>query len=324
MQIIVLHSRFMRAKSLNIGGKQFALIVSSLLMVIIAIAAIFTYLTLKHAAQTGSSQLVNELVLSLVKEEQAKNDKYVKENLSVMAVKLGELQAQLMRIDSLGERVQGLSGISPEEFNFKEKPGQGGIDHSASGETQDLSMQELKDMLSQISLASVQRYDYMNAVETALIGGKVKTRLLPTNMPVHVAYNSSSFGWRIDPFSGKKAFHEGLDFPAPVGTAVVAAADGVVTESLLHAQYGNMVDIDHGNDFMTRYAHLSKMLVKVGDIVKRGQKIGLVGTTGRSTGPHLHFEVRMRTVAQDPRKFLALGKSDGLLKPTPRFVAKNH
>lgn len=324
MQIIVLHSRFMQAKSLHIGVRHVVAALVVVFMLLVGMSALFSYITLKHAAQTGSSQLVNDLVLSLVKQEQAKNDQYVKENLAVMAVKIGELQAQLMRLDSLGERVQGLSGISPEEFNFKEKPGQGGIDHTAAGETQDLSAQELKEMLAQLSVASVQRYDYMNAVETALIGGKVKTRLLPTNMPVHVTYNSSSFGWRIDPFTGKKAFHEGLDFPGPVGTPVMAAADGVVTEALLHSQYGNMIDIDHGNDFMTRYAHLSQLLVKVGDIVKRGQKIGLMGSTGRSTGSHLHFEVRMRTVAQDPRKFLALGQQNGLLKPTPAFVAKNH
>lgn len=324
MQIIVLHSRFMRAKSLNIGVKHVVMMMFAMLITIVGIAILVSYLTLRHAAQTGSSQMVNDLVLSLIKEEQVKNDKYVKENLSVMAVKLGELQAQLMRLDSLGERVQGLSGIRPEEFNFKEKPGQGGIDHSAAGETRDLSMLELKDMLTQVSIASVQRYDYLNAVETALIRGKIKNRLLPTNMPVQAAYNSSSFGWRIDPFTGKKAFHEGLDFPSPVGTLVVAAANGVVTESMLHNQYGNMIDIDHGNDITTRYAHLSKLRVKVGDIVKRGQVIGLIGNTGRSTGPHLHFEVRMRTVAQDPRKFLALGDRNGLLKPMPTFVARNH
>lgn len=323
MQIIVLHSRFMRAKSLTLSAKHFVMMFVLMLVTIIALAGLFTYVTIQHATQTGSSPLVTKLVTSLVKDEQEKNEKYVKENLSVMAVKIGELQAQLMRLDSLGERIEGLSGIGPEEFNFKEKPGQGGIDTSGVEGAQDVSMRELQDILAKLTVESSQRYDYMNAVETALIGGKITTRLLPTNMPVHAAYRSSSFGWRIDPFSGRKAFHEGLDFPAPIGTKVVAAADGVVTSAYMHTQYGNMVDIDHGNNITTRYAHMYRMSVKEGDIVKRGQRIGEVGNTGRSTGPHLHFEVRMRTVAQDPRKFLALGEENGLLKPMPQFVARN-
>ena len=127
---------------------------------------------------------------------------------------------------------------------------------------------------------------------------------MPTVKPVDVEWNASSFGWRIDPITGQQALHEGIDFIADVGTPVFAAAGGVVVFAEFHSQYGNMVEIDHGNDFITRYAHASKLLVKVGEVVRRGRKIAEVGSTGRSTGPHLHFEVRYKGIAQNPARFL--------------------
>jgi murein DD-endopeptidase MepM/ murein hydrolase activator NlpD len=322
MQIILLHSRLTRVRSMTLTGKHLVALLVGLVLGVIGVGVLVAYLTLRHAAQGEGSPMMRQLLSSLMQQEDGRQEKYLKENLAVMAVKLGELEAQLMRLDSLGERVQGLSGVSPEEFNFKETPGRGGIDTSATHGTKDLSMQELQAMLSQLSVDAGHRSDYMNAVETALMSGRIKSRLLPTNMPVRAAYNSSSFGWRLDPFKGHNAFHEGLDFPAPTGTPIVAAANGVVISAQFHYQYGNVLDIDHGNDITTRYAHMSQFRVKVGDIVKRGQHIGEVGSTGRSTGPHLHFEVRVRQVAQDPKKFLALGEPNAPLKPMPVFVAR--
>lgn len=322
MQIILLHSRFMRVKSVTLKTGHLIAIMLMGVLSVIATGALISYLVLSSAANGNASPVMTNLLTSLMKEEESRKEKYLRENLAMMAVKLGELQAQLMRLDSLGERVQGLSGVSPEEFNFKELPGRGGIDTTAGEGSADLSMDELNQMLDQLAVDAGHRSDYMNVVETSLMGGRIKSRLLPTNMPVRAAYNSSSFGWRLDPFNGRRAFHEGLDFPAPTGTPVVSAANGVVIAAQFHYQYGNMIDIDHGNDITTRYAHLARMQVKVGDIVKRGQNVGTVGSTGRSTGPHLHFEVRMRTVAQDPKKFLALGDPNTPLKPMPVFVAR--
>ncbi|MBB5200121.1 M23 family metallopeptidase [Glaciimonas immobilis] len=254
----------------------------------------------------------------------SENEQYLKENLAAMAIKLGQMQAQLFRLDALGERVQGLSGVKPEEFNFKQMPGTGGSNPSTAGDrmspasnshgfkspafnSHSLNMSELQIALDAMSRDIGHRADYMDVVETTLMSDKIKAKLLPTNQPVSSNYNSSSFGWRLDPFSGRSAFHEGLDFPAVTGAPIVAAAAGVVIAAELHPAYGNMLDIDHGNDIVTRYAHTSILLVKVGDIVRRGQHIADVGNTGRSTGPHLHFEVRIKGSAQDPRKFLAAG-----------------
>jgi murein DD-endopeptidase MepM/ murein hydrolase activator NlpD len=219
-----------------------------------------------------------------------------------MAIKLGEMQAQLMRLDALGERVSALAGFKPQEFRFNETPGRGGAVSSIP--PQNLSMVEFSQKLDQLSKRMENRTDYLGILESQLFDTKMKRKLMPTIPPVDGRWNASSFGWRIDPFTGMHAMHEGIDFPAEPGTPVFAAAGGVVTFADFHSQYGYMVEIDHGNDFTTRYAHNSKLLVKAGDLVHRGRKIAESGSTGRSTGPHVHFEVRYKGVAQDPNRFL--------------------
>ena len=144
-------------------------------------------------------------------------------------------------------------------------------------------------------------------MESRLFDRKIRNMLVPTQQPVTDASVGSSFGWRIDPITGSSALHTGLDFQASQGTPIVAAAGGVVVTQEIHSAYGNMIEIDHGNDLITRYAHASRAFVKRGDLIKRGQKIAEVGTTGRSTGPHLHFEVWVQGVPQDPQKFLTAG-----------------
>ena len=142
--------------------------------------------------------------------------------------------------------------------------------------------------------------------------------MIPTQHPVASGNLGSLFGNRIDPINGGSAMHTGLDFQANSGTPIVAAAGGVVVTQEFHAAYGNMIEIDHGNDLITRYAHASQVFVKKGDLIKRGKKIAEVGTTGRSTGPHLHFEVLVQSVPQDPQKFLTAGQA-----MVEELVAKN-
>ena len=133
-----------------------------------------------------------------------------------------------------------------------------------------------------------------------------RKKLVPTMVPVEGSWYTSNFGWRLDPFSGQQAFHEGIDFMAEQGTPVKAAAGGVVVHADYHPQYGNMIEIDHGNELITRYAHASRMLVKTGDVVLMGARIAEVGRTGRATGTHLHFKVRQRGAPQNPMQFLRL------------------
>jgi murein DD-endopeptidase MepM/ murein hydrolase activator NlpD len=219
-----------------------------------------------------------------------------------MAVKLGQMQAQLMRLDALGERLSALAGLKPGEFRFTEPPGRGGA--MSSIPPQDLSMPEFNRQLDQLSRQMENRTDSLGILESQLFDAKVKKKLMPTIPPVDASWSASSFGWRIDPFNGMLAMHEGVDFVVDTGTPIFAAAGGVVSYSGPHPQYGFLVEIDHGNDFTTRYAHCSRLLVKEGEVVQRGSKIAESGSTGRATGPHVHFEVRYRGVAQNPARFL--------------------
>lgn len=306
MQIILLHPRLTHARSVTLTRRHLLLIFFFLFTTMLAGAALLSYLLNRNAADLPGP--LRDMVAVSNPADGGKKDKFVKENLGLMARKLGEMQAQMMRLDALGERVQGLAGVKPTEFNFHESPGQGGPEVSMdSNGGHEPTMSEFQALLDTMATDLDHRADYMNVVESALMADKIRSRMLPTSQPVNVAYNSSSFGWRLDPFTGRTAMHEGIDFPAAVGTPIVAAAGGVVTVAEFHPQYGNLLEIDHGNDLTTRYAHTSRILVHVGDIVRRGQHVADVGSTGRSTGPHLHFEVRIRGVAQDPRKFLAAG-----------------
>ena len=304
MQVILLHPRF-NAKSLTLTHWHLLGAVVVFMLSVVMMASLLYYLTFRHAANLNLP-LVRDVVASATQDDEARKDKYIKENLAAMAMRLGEMQAQLMRLDALGERVQGLAGVKPQEFNFKELPGRGGAEPS-SKQQKPLSMDEFQRLLDTMAKDVEHRADYMNVVETTLMNYKIKSRLLPTTQPVNVSYNASGFGWRLDPFTGRNAFHEGIDFAAAVGTPIVAAAGGVVITAEYHHQYGNMLEIDHGNDIVTRYAHASRLLVKVGDIVKRGQHVADIGSTGRSTGSHLHFEVLVKGIQQDPHKFLSAG-----------------
>jgi murein DD-endopeptidase MepM/ murein hydrolase activator NlpD len=238
---------------------------------------------------------------------------YMRENLDAMARKLGEMQARMMQIDSLGARVAGLAGLKPEEFKST-PPGAGGL--LVGGRP--ISIEELQAAMGEMDAASGSRVDWLTAVESRLFDQKMRLSLIPTQEPVLGARIGSPFGYRIDPITGHTALHTGLDFPVDTGTPIYAAAGGVVIVQEVHSAYGNMIEVDHGNNLITRYAHTSKAHVKKGDIIKRGQKIAEVGSTGRSTGPHLHFEVLVAGVAQDPRRFLNAGESLAAAELAPK------
>jgi murein DD-endopeptidase MepM/ murein hydrolase activator NlpD len=311
LHIIITDAWLARSKALHLSGAKLVLfgLVSSLLVMLGSVAA-YHWVFLNGVRQGWPGF---ESVARLVTQgEVDSKELYMRENLSVMARKLGEMQARMMQIESLGERVAGLAGLKPEEL--KPQPGSGGA--LVSG--RDLTVDELLQAMEQLDRSSGSGVDWLTAVESRLFDQKIKQSLVPTEEPVSGGRVGSPFGFRIDPITGRSALHTGLDFPADVGTPVVAAAGGVVVVEDLHPAYGNMVEIDHGNSLITRYAHNSKVLVKKGDIVKRGQKIAEVGSTGRSTGPHLHFEVWVSGVVQDPSRFLEAGQSLAAAERSPR------
>lgn len=305
MHIILVSNRLATAKCITLTLRHVALLTAGFGMLVLLLAALMYYLTFRHAVDIKLPLLQN-ILAAVQQEETQKSSDFMRENLNAMAVKVGQMQAQLMRLDALGERLSALSGIKPQEFRFNEIPGRGGAISSLP--SVELSPADFNREIERLQKQLESRTDYLGLLENELLDARIKKKLIPTVQPVDATWNASSFGWRIDPFSGENAMHEGVDFIAERGTPIHAAAGGVVTVSEFHHQYGIMVEIDHGNDFTSRYAHASRVYVKTGAVVKRGQKIAEVGGTGRATGPHLHFEVRYKGVAQNPARFLASRK----------------
>ncbi len=248
----------------------------------------------------------NELrawLASAQEDEQQKQQAYLRKSMDTLAMRLGQMQAQLLRLDGLGAKLAKMSGMKPQEFSFGQPPAQGGP-YLPAALHQDISLQTMEQQMADLGRLLGDRGDKLVALETLLMQDKLSKKLLPSIRPITTGWHSSNFGLRTDPFTGKSAMHEGVDYVVPAGTMIRASAGGMVVYSDMHPQYGNMIEIDHGNQVITRYAHCSKLLVKVGQVVRRGKEIALSGSTGRSTGPHLHFEVRYKGMAQNPVRFL--------------------
>ena len=305
MQIILISDRLAKARSVHVSTAHLVAMMVLAFGLLCAGTTALYWVTIRHASELRIPVL-QTLVAAAQEAEAERARAFLQQNLNAMAVKLGEMQAQLTRLDALGERLSSLAGLRPQEFRFAEAPGLGGAAPTLMP-PQNLSLTEFSDRLAVISRHVENRNDMLSVLEAQLFEQAVKKKLLPTMMPVQAPYNASGFGRRIDPFTGQLAMHEGIDFLADIGSPVVAAAAGVVQFAGFHPQYGFMIDLDHGNDLVTRYAHLSKLFVKEGDVILRGRRVALTGNTGRSTGPHLHFEVRYRGAAQNPSRFLAAG-----------------
>ncbi|HKX52718.1 MAG TPA: M23 family metallopeptidase [Nitrosospira sp.] len=303
MNIILISNNSAKAKTLTLTGKHLVLVVSGFFLASMLMAMVLNYISLRYADKIDSPTL-RSLVLSAQQEEHQKTQSYLRDNLNAMAIKMGQMQAQLLRLDSVGMRLAELAGMKPQEFLFNRNPGQGGT--LSTQQLHDISFTEFNSQIQELARMLDDRTDKLDALDSLLMEDRLRKKFLPSAMPVEGKAYSSGFGLRIDPFSGKRHFHEGIDFIMPAGSPILAAAGGVVVYSDYHPEYGNMIDVDHGNDFVSRYAHASKRLVKVGQVVVRGQKIAEVGSTGRSTGPHLHFEVRHRGSPQNPSRFLKM------------------
>ena len=299
MHIILVSNRLATAKTLNITPRLVVMAAVGFVVLSFVTSFLFSWVGVRFNLPFAA-----ELVESVQKVHNRKTEEYLRDNISTMAVKLGEMQAQLMRLDLLGERISKQSGIVLPKHEAGAKGGAGG---PLVNPAKPFSVESLQREVDRLALSVEQRSEGLIALESQLMERRIKTTLLPTIVPINADHIGSTFGSRVDPIAGVGAMHEGIDFVAETGTRVAVSAGGVVTVAEYHPAYGNMIEVDHGNDFSSRYAHLSRLDVKAGQIVKRGQLIGLSGNTGRSTGPHLHFEVRYRGVAQNPSRFLQMG-----------------
>jgi murein DD-endopeptidase MepM/ murein hydrolase activator NlpD len=298
MNIILVSGSLAKARTITLGAPQLLLLGTFVLSVVVALALVLHYAAARYAPDTLPS------LFTASPDRREADEFHLSEHINAIAVRLGHMQAQLLRLDTLGERLARLAGFKPQELMFGESPGQGGA--APSGPAQSLSIDDVTRQLDALTRQLDERGDRLGLLESLFTLNRAKEQLVPTRLPVEGGWHSSNYGWRIDPFTGQRAFHEGIDFMAEQGTPIHAAAAGVVSYSDFHPQYGNMIEIDHGSGLMTRYAHASMRAVKVGDIVMRGARIGEVGRTGRATGTHLHFEVRRNGAPQNPTRFLHL------------------
>ena len=244
---------------------------------------------------------------SKLSEFELTNDAYnYQDNLDVYVKQIGELYSRILNIDQQTERLQNvmkkqiLGKEKLPKLNKKNKlDGKGGpfIDKK-------ISYNEVQKTLQALVANIKAREEIYNKMEAMLLKQSVLKETLPSLYPVNVPYSSSSYGWRMDPILGKRAFHEGIDFSAAHGEPIYATAGGIVKKASRSGAYGNLITINHGGGLQTRYAHISKILVKRGDIVKKEDLIAYVGNTGRSTGPHLHYEIRLNKHSLDPKQYL--------------------
>jgi len=304
LNIILVSSATARARTLTLDWRHGVVGGFALLVLFVAFTLIFNFVTLRYAAATQHPWL-QAIVLADQREEAQKSQEMIQGHLNAMALRLGDLQAQMMRLDGLGERLAKIAGLKPQELQSLQlgsPPARGGA--ASSLPSRNFTVSEFADLLSKLGHQVDERSDQLGVLEALLVQDSANRKFLPTLAPIVDGWYSSNFGYRVDPFTGTRSFHEGIDFPANVGTAIVAAASGKVVYAGYHPEYGKIIEVDHGNGLVSRYAHASQIFVNEGDLVVRGQRLGSVGSTGRSTGPHLHFEVRLNGVPQNPARFL--------------------
>lgn len=253
-------------------------------------------------ANTGNSTAELHALLDAERRVIADAKAEQRAHMDALALRIAELQAHLMRLDALGDRLVDIGKLDRDEFDFAASPPMGGVEDSVSGETQSAS--ELSAEMERIAGLLADREDKLSALEYVLMNRDVIAEVTPSGRPVKKGYMTSGYGKRTDPFKGKKSFHRGVDFAGKRGTEVLAVASGVVIRSKKVSGYGNVVEIRHADGYSTLYAHNKKNLVKSGDVVSKGQTIALLGSTGRSSGPHVHFEVHRNGKIVDPLRFV--------------------
>jgi murein DD-endopeptidase MepM/ murein hydrolase activator NlpD len=337
MQLILAHEGRGRTRTWRIVPWQVALMGAAAVFLLVLVSGSVYHWLFLTAAREGWP-VVSTVVRLVVRDEIAQRDRVMRDNLDALATKLGESQARIVALEAVGERVAGLAGLKPEELGpwrrdaaaqaapsasapavapSSSRPrGQGGlfVPWPSSGGSQP-SLSGLHAQVAQLQLRAELLGDVLLLSESRLFESRLAKLMVPSTVPVD-GQIGSPFGFRIDPITGRSALHTGLDFPAEVGTAVRAAAAGLVSSADWHPAYGNTLVIDHPNGLQTLYAHNHQVLVRRGDLVKRGQVVATVGNTGRSTGAHLHFEVLVNGVPQNPARFLYAGAA-GLATARP-------
>lgn len=306
MDIILVNSKRGHMRRMSIGWLHLLPFVA----VVLLTGGTAFYLGQMHTSSTVPSIVIPDSLgnswQAQLKQQQSKVDdlrEQLQFNMQALYQRLGRLQANVTRINAVGQRVTQMAGIKPGEFSFNEEPALGGPEDAATTVT-DTSIAEFEQQLDALQTQLDSRERQMQVLRDLVVAGHLRKQIFPAGRPVQGGYITSGFGYRVDPFSGNSTMHKGLDFSGHRGEAVMAVAAGIVTWAGPRGGYGNLVEVTHGNGYVTRYGHNYKVLVKVGQRVSKGQEIAEMGSTGRSTGPHCHFEVRHNGVAVNPAQYI--------------------
>jgi murein DD-endopeptidase MepM/ murein hydrolase activator NlpD len=309
MELIFVFNKQSSARRIAFGSGGFLACLFTLLALCAGIFYIGSYYSLAYSSNSiavmyQKARMMHDEEISRQQEIIAAAKLDAQNNLDALAARLSKLQGHIMRLDALGDRLAKMAKLDDIVFNPRETIGMGGEDPG----TQQTSLQvaDFVEQLEQLSQEIDDRSDKLGAMETMLMDKSVQNKTLPEGEPVASGWISSLFGWRTDPINGKREFHEGIDFASRADTQVMAVASGIVTWSGKRAGYGNLVEISHGNGYVTRYAHNRKNMVAVGDKVDKGQPVAIMGSTGRSTGTHVHFEVVRNGKPVDPKKYISV------------------
>jgi hypothetical protein len=304
MNVIILSRRGGKARQLNLARPRTLGIVAGVALAVLGVAfALGAQLGRGRTSAAGlaaSEQFRS--VLAQQKQQIADLRQQLQLRVDAMAMRLGEMNAHVIRLDALGKRLTEMADIDSREFNFDRDPPSGGPE--GEGEGVSAQVPDLDVMLTQLEQRVDSRESELSALENIILTRQLKAQIHPEGRPVSSGFISSYFGERADPFDGREAFHKGVDFAGTAGEKVMAVAAGVVTWAGERSGYGKLVEINHGDGYVTRYAHNERTLVSVGETVKRGEPVALMGSTGRSTGPHVHFEVVHNGRQVDPLSYI--------------------
>ena len=302
---IIIHSRRLnggRHLTLHHRGAAVALLLSLLVLPLAALT--LGFVTGEHYGSVHPSELEKRYQQRLAEQEarveRAREE--ARDNLDALAMKLGEMQAQMIRLNALGERLTQMADLEQGEFQFGKVPGQGGPE--SADDARPVAKPDFMQALGELSEQLDSRSRQLSVLEGMMMNRNLRDQVLPAGRPIRKGWRSSHYGMRTDPFNGNREFHKGVDFAGREGSDVIATASGVVTWAGSRWGYGNLVEINHGNGVITRYGHNAEILVEVGDTVEQGEAIALMGSTGRSTGPHVHFEVWENGDTVDPASYI--------------------
>lgn len=281
---------------------------------LIAVLVLVPVVAVLAGVYLGKSQAQGTLVpqewaeeMARYREEISRASEQAREEVNALAARLGHLQAQTVRINALGQRLVEVAKLDKAEFNFAETPALGGPQADVEL-LQEIDAPDFVKSLDQLAAEMDNREQQLRVLESFFMNRSLEAQIFPTGRPIEGGWISSYFGMRTDPFTGLREYHKGIDFAGKEGSEILAVASGLVTWSADRYGYGQMVEINHGNGYITRYAHNRANLVKVGDVVTKGQRIALMGSSGRSTGPHVHFEVLKNGRVVDPAKYVYAAK----------------